>query len=609
MEQKHTESSGRRDAPAAPSLDFRLLFQSAPGLYLVLDPDLKIVAVSDAYLRATMTVREEILGRGLFEVFPDNPDDPAADGVNNLKASLSRVVAQNAPDTMAVQKYDVQRPESDGGGFEERYWSPVNTPVPGSDGKVAYIIHRVEDVTAFMNLERKEAEQEEQTRMLRSRGDRMEAEIVRRAQEIQEANRLLRESHVELEARVARRTAELARANEALTVEMEQNLRLEEQFRQMQKMDAIGNLAGGIAHDFNNLLTVILLYGNKLLAGMPQSDPGRPALEQIVRAGDRAAELTGQLLAFSRQQVLEPRVLDLNAVVGGVEPMLRRLIGENIALTTALDPALGHVLADPGRIEQVILNLVVNARDAMPQGGTLILETRNVELDEAYTRDHIDVTPGRFAMLAVSDTGEGMTKEVQERVFEPFYTTKGTGKGTGLGLSTVFGIVKQSGGSIWVYSEPGHGTSFKIYLPRVDTSEATSDEAVAEAPEAIAADETVLLVEDDAFVREITVASLEELGYIVLAAESGEAALKIVASHEGPLDLLVTDVIMPGMAGPKVAEALHRLRPETKVLFVSGYTDDAMVHHGIREGEIAFLQKPFTLEALSRKIRETLGRT
>jgi signal transduction histidine kinase len=593
-------------ASAVHAPDYRRLFLSVPSLYLVLGPDFRILEASDAYLQATMTRREEIMGRGLFDVFPDNPDDPAADGVRNLRASLNRVLETRQPDAMAIQKYDVRRPDSEGGGFEERHWSPINSPVCAPDGSVEYIIHRAEDVTEFVRARKMGLEQQEIAHALRTRGERMEVEIFHRAQEIQEVNRLLLEAKAELEARVAERTAELAKSNAALLDEIEQKNRLEEQFRQSQKMEAVGQLAGGVAHDFNNLLTVILLYANKLLASTPESDPTRTALEQIARAGERAATLTGQLLAFSRQQVLEPRVLDLNAVVSGVEPMLRRLIGEDIELSTALDPALGRVLADPGRLEQVILNLAVNARDAMPHGGTLILETHNVEFDEAYAREHVDVAPGRYAMLAVSDTGEGMSRDVQARVFEPFFTTKEAGKGTGLGLSTVFGIVKQSGGSIGVYSEPGHGTSFKVYLPHVNAAVTPVEETVT--PEGDIGHGTVLLVEDDAFVREITVSTLEELGYSVISAGSGEEALNIAGAHEGPLDLLVTDVIMPGMPGPKVAEGLQKIRPGTKVLFVSGYTDDAMVHHGLREGEIAFLQKPFTLEALARKIRETLSR-
>jgi signal transduction histidine kinase/CheY-like chemotaxis protein len=596
------KETGSRISPPPP--DFRRLFRSVPGLYLVLTPEFDIIDASDAYLQATMTRREAVVGRGLFEIFPDNPNDPAADGVRNLRASLNRVLELRAPDTMAVQKYDVRRPGD--GTFEERYWSPMNSPVFGEDGELLCIIHRAEDVTEFMSLKRKEAEREELTQALRIRGDRMEVEIFHRAQEIQEANRLLHEAKAGLETKVSERTNELARANEALKAEMDQHSRLEEQFRQAQKMDAVGKLAGGVAHDFNNLLTAILLYGNKLLAGMQADDPSHGAMEQIVRAGERAAALTRQLLAFSRQQVLEPKVLDLNAVVEGMEQMLRRLIGEDIRLSTALDPGVGRVKADPGQIEQVILNLAVNARDAMPRGGRVILETRNIDLDDTYAWSHIDAVPGRYVMLAVSDTGEGMSKEIQERVFEPFFTTKAHGKGTGLGLSTVFGIVKQSGGWVWLYSEPGHGTAFKIYLPRVDATD-DSPEGSVEPAVGTAARESVLLVEDDDVVREVTAATLEELGYVVIAAGNGEAALAAARAHEGRIDLLVTDVIMPGMPGPKVAEAMQLLRPGIKVLFLSGYTDDAMVHHGLREGEISFLQKPFTLEALARKVRETLS--
>jgi signal transduction histidine kinase len=587
--------------------DFRLLFESAPGLYLVLTPTFEIVAVSDAYLQATMTTREGILGRNLFDVFPDNPADPAATGVRNLKASLNRVLELRVPDAMAVQKYDVSRPESGGGGFEERYWSPVNSPVLESDGSVAYIIHRVEDVTDFLRLKQQELEQEEQASSLRTQNQRMEVEVFQRAQEIQEANRLLREAQIGLERRVAERTEELARANEALREEIEQKARLEEQMRQAQKMEAVGQLAGGVAHDFNNLLTVILIHGERLLQKLPASDPARTSVEQIKRAGDRAAALTGQLLTFSRQQVLEPKLIDLNAIVLDTEKMLRRVIREDIVLATSLSEELGTVKADPGQIEQILMNLAVNARDAMPRGGSLTFETRNVDLDASYAKTHLDVSPGPYVMLAVSDTGIGMDRATRARIFEPFFTTKELGAGTGLGLATVFGIVKQSGGSIWVYSEPGQGSTFKIYLPRVGHDALITEEGgrTAAPPSGT---ETILVVEDDEAVREITVSAFLDLGYKVLEAGDGIEAVRLCESHEGPIHLLVSDVVMPGMSGPKVAEAVQTTRPDTRILFLSGYTDDAMVRHGLIHKDIAFLQKPFTVDALAKKVRETLAR-
>jgi signal transduction histidine kinase/ActR/RegA family two-component response regulator len=587
----------------ADDVDFRQLFESVPGLYLVLSPDLKIVAASDAYLQATMTRRDDILGRSLFEVFPDNPRDPGATGVRNLTASLARVLATGQPDAMAVQKYDVRRPRSEA--FEERYWSPVNTPVPGPGGEVAFIIHRVEDVTDFIRLRQRGAEQEEVAHALRTRGEQMESEIFLRAQQLQEANRRLREVQAELERRVEERTAELAAANAALRAEMEQGRRLEEQFRQAQKLEAIGTLAGGVAHDFNNLLTVISGCTEILRAQRGLDGPAHALVEEIHHAGERAASLTRQLLAFSRQQVLRMDVLDLNAVVSGVATMLARLIGEDIRLATVLGPQIGRVRADAGQIEQIILNLAVNARDAMPQGGRLTLETADVVLDEAYAQGHMEVQPGRYVSLAISDTGCGMDKATQARIFEPFFTTKGQGKGTGLGLATVFGIVKQSGGHIWVYSEPGHGSTFRILLPVVEAGARTAPAPAARAA-APSGTETVLVVEDDAAVRAISVYALEASGYAVLQAGAGRDALRVVAEHDGPLHLLISDVIMPDMGGRMVADAVRARRPGTRVLFLSGYTDDAVVRHGVLHEEVAFLQKPFTLDALARKVREVL---
>jgi two-component system cell cycle sensor histidine kinase/response regulator CckA len=381
---------------------------------------------------------------------------------------------------------------------------------------------------------------------------------------------------------------------------------LEEQLRQAQKMEAVGRLAGGIAHDFNNLLTAITGYSDLTLRRLRPEDPLRRNVEEIKRAGDRAASLTRQLLAFSRKQVLQPKVLDLNSVVSDMEKMLRRLIGEDIELRTALAPELGSVRADPGQIEQVIMNLAVNARDAMPHGGNLIIETGNVSLDEGYATRHIAVKPGAYVMLAVSDTGEGMSEETQSRVFEPFFTTKEVGRGTGLGLSTVYGIVKQSGGNIWVYSEAGEGTAFKIYLPRVDEA-AQEYKPHHEVEENLDGTETILLAEDDGRVRSLVRAVLEAHGYRVLEAKDGGAAVAISERHGGPIHLLLTDVVMPKMSGRELADRLARVRPEMKVLYMSGYTDDAIVHHGVLDAGMKFIQKPFAAGALAQKVREVLG--
>jgi len=570
--------------------DFRLLFESAPGLYLVLTPDLTIVGVSEAYLRATMTERGKIVGRWLFEVFPDNPDDPAADGVRNLRASLRRVIELGKPDAMAVQKYDIRRPESEGGEFEERFWSPVNTPVFAADGSLTYIIHRVEDVTDFVRL--------------RARGDEMEAEVFRRAQQIQAINEELRIAKADLELRVAERTVELARANAALTAEIKQTQLLEAQVRQAQKLEAVGTLAGGVAHDFNNLLTVIATYSELLLDADDGDEQDREMLEQIREAGARGGALTRQLLAFSRKQMLEPRVVNVNTIVADTSQLLARVIGEDVVLTTVLHEGLGRVKADPGQLEQVVMNLALNSRDAMPRGGSLTIETANVTLDDVYAATHAYVVPGDYVLLAVSDTGEGMDAGTRERIFEPFFTTKGQGKGTGLGLATVFGIVKQCGGHIWVYSEPGHGTTFKVYLPIVHEQDHHED---FHDPGGIPhGTETLLVVEDEAAVRAATVFVLRSLGYNVLEATSGADAIRLCSDHDGTIHLLISDVIMPEMGGREVAAAAAALRPGIKVMFLSGYTDDAIVRHGILQEHVAFLQKPFTPTSIARRVRAVL---
>jgi len=388
---------------------------------------------------------------------------------------------------------------------------------------------------------------------------------------------------------------------------LEELERTQDQLVQAQKMEAIGRLAGGVAHDFNNLLTAIIGYSEFLLASFDHGDPRRKDVEEIKKAADRAAALTRQLLAFSRKQVLQLQVLDLNAIISNMEKMLRRLIGEDIELVTVLDPALGRVKADPGQIEQVLMNLAVNARDAMPQGGKLTIETMNAYLDEDYARRHVDVQPGPHVMLAVSDTGVGMDAGTQAHLFEPFFTTKQVGQGTGLGLSTVYGIVKQSNGHIWVYSEPGHGTTFKIYLPMVEEVVELAEERTPVAAISQTGVEAVLLVEDNDDVRDLARRVLLQHGYSVLEARDGEEALLICERHEGPVHLLVTDVVMPGgLSGRQLAERLAALYPGMKVLYMSGYTDNAIVHHGVLEPGMAFLQKPFSPDVLVCKVREVL---
>jgi PAS domain S-box-containing protein len=544
--------------PTQQNPDFRVLFESSPGLYLVLTSALQIVAVSDNYLAATMTKREEILGRVIFEVFPDNPDDHDADGVANLRQSLERVLRLRQTDAMEIQKYDIRRPD---GGFEERHWSPINSPVLDNNRQVLYIIHRVEDVTEFVRLKQTGNEQHKLAEQFRSRAEQMEAEIFTRARQLAEANR--------------------------------------------QRLESLGRLSGGVAHDFNNLLGVILGYAKLLRETKSQENLLAPGLEAIEQAAQSAATLTRQLLAFSRQQVLEPKVLDPNHVVSDIESLVRRLIGEPIEFETVLAGDLGRVKVDPGQLEQVIMNLVINARDAMPDGGKLTIETRNVELDENYVREHPGATVGRHVGISVTDTGIGISRELQSRIFEPFFTTKERGKGTGLGLSTVYGVVKQSGGYISVYSEAGMGTSFRVYLPRVDAPlEAAAGELMPQ-PEQRGS-ETILLVEDQLALRELFRTMLLESGYQVLQAATPAEALKLAREAPEKADALMTDVMLPGMNGRALAEQVTKIWPQAKVLFVSGFTENVLNQHGELDAGTGFLQKPFTHKHLNRKLRELL---
>jgi two-component system, cell cycle sensor histidine kinase and response regulator CckA len=647
-----------------PTPDFRALFESAPGLYLVLTPSLQIVAASDAYLRATLTEREAIVGRGVFDVFPDNPDDPSADGVSNLRLSLARVLQRKVPDTMAVQKYDIRKPESEGGGFEERHWKPVNYPVLGVDKKVAYILHSAEDVTEVVRLKQQGIEHEKLSEELRGEerfrkafnanpepitivtisegryidvnesylrvtGYRREEVIGRTSTELGFWHRP--EDRVELVAAIHAQGAirdweinfrtktgevrtcldsaemiEVAGQKCVITVfkDITEKKIMEKQLRQAQKMEAIGQLSGGIAHDFNNLLGVIIGYGEALEDELPSGGSLHRKCEQIVKAGQRAASLTRQLLAFSRQQVLEPKVLDLNAVVLDLEKMLRRLIGEDIDFKTELSSPLGRIKADQGQIEQVIMNLVVNARDAMPRGGRLTIETSNADVDEDYCRLHPQQKPGPHVLLAVSDTGIGMDAETQARIFDPFFTTKELGKGTGLGLSTVYGVVRQSGGHIWVYSELGRGTTFKIYLPRV--AESLKEETQApDLANSWRGTETILLVEDEDALRELTRSVLVENGYTVLDANGPAAALELARLHPLSIQLILTDVVMPGMDGRALVEKLMPMRPGLRVVYMSGYTGST--HRELLDPGAVLLPKPLTRAVLLRKVREALG--
>ena len=409
---------------------------------------------------------------------------------------------------------------------------------------------------------------------------------------------------VQLDATTVRAPDGTPRYFQAFIRDITQSRSLQEQFLQAQKMEAVGRLAGGVAHDFNNMLTAIIGNVELMLLDVPAGHRLHDDLRDVLAAARRAADLTRQLLTVSRKQVLQPTVLDLNVVTRELDGMLRRLIGEDVDLLTTPEEDLGYVKADRGGLEQVILNLVVNARDAMPKGGKVTISTGNVDLDEHYAAAHADVTPGRYVMLAVSDTGHGMDIETRRRIFEPFFTTKERGKGTGLGLSTVYGIVKQSGGHIWVYSEPGHGTTFKVYLPRAD---AATDTAGAPLPEgALQGSETILLVEDETEVRDLVRRALVRFGYTVLEAVGAAEAQDLCARHGGAIQLLLTDVVLPGLGGAELAAQITGRRPDCRVLYMSGYTDDAIAHQGVLAPGTWFIEKPFTPQALARKVREVL---
>src|SRR5580698_1681437 len=410
---------------------------------------------------------------------------------------------------------------------------------------------------------------------------------------------------VRISGRAVSSADEPADVLEAIAEDVTDRRALEDQFRQAQKMEAVGRLAGGVAHDFNNLLMVVSGYAEVLLAKLDPLHPLHEKARAIQQASDRATTLTRQLLAFSRKQLLELKVVDVNAIVSDMERLMRPLIGENVELVARLAPTAPHTRADAGQLEQVLMNLVVNAKDAMSGGGKLTIQTQNIVMDESHRRGQQFIRPGVYVMLSVSDTGTGMDKETQSRIFEPFFTTKEKGKGTGLGLSTVYGIVKQSGGYVMVQSEQGRGTSFHIYLPRV---EGTAEKHTTPAPDpALGGTETVLLVEDEESVRQLVRDTLAAKGYQVLEADSGEAGLAEAARYKGAISLVITDVVMPGMSGRELVKHLAQSRPETKVLYLSGYTEDAIISDGSIESGTAFLQKPFSLQSLSRKVREVLG--
>jgi len=555
--------------------DYRALFESAPGLYLVLNPDLVIVAASDAYLHATKTSRDGIVGRGIFEAFPGNP---AGAGMPNLRASLNRVLRSGQPDAMAVQRYDMARP--DGSGFDERHWSPVNLPVLAADGTVLYIIHRVEDVTEF--LQRAPAGDEQRvTEELLTRTGQLGAEIYRRAQQLQEANDRLRLAN-----------EKLASSQAALY--------------QAQKMEAVGQLTGGVAHDFNNLLTVII--GN--LDFLDNEAAANPRLRKLTatirRSAERGARLTTQLLAFSRRQPLRPETCNLNTLIIDFDVLIKRAVGETVAVRSDLHPGLWPCSIDPAQFEAGMLNLIVNARDAMPTGGTLSITTRNVVIaadDPAFVDD---VAPGQYVMVTVADTGVGMNPETLERAFEPFYTTKEVGKGSGLGLSQLYGFVRQSGGTARIASTVAGGTTVTVYLPKAVRE--TAQPEPASPPTKPKGSETVLVVEDDPDVLDIAVETLCDLGYRILVAYDGVEAMAILERDE-PIDLLFTDIVMPyGINGIQLARQARKLRQDIKVLLTSGYTMQTLSAEYGAEKEFTIIGKPYRQAELAEHVRRALGR-
>jgi PAS domain S-box-containing protein len=659
--------------------DFRALFEAAPNLYLVLSPDLTIVAVSDAYCRATLTDRGVIIGRRLFDVFPDNPDDPAATGVNNLRASLVRVLQFRRPDAMAVQKYDIRRPDSEGGGFEVRYWAPLNSPVLNQAGQVAWIIHRVEDVTEIVRLQEKADARIEHVRnqqdvieqlqkttsfldavidnlpgmlFVKSFPDSRFVLFNRAGEELlgyartdylgksdydffpkEQADHFVAKDRAVLESGEIQVTPEEPISTRDLGTRLLRTIKvplndkagkaefllgysediterkaMEQQLRQAVKMEAVGQLTGGVAHDFNNLLGIII--GNLDIAvEQAASDPAlREIILEALNGALRGAELTRRLLAFSRKQPLQPAVIDLNQGLPQIAGMLRRTLGEQVTVELHRGSELWPVKVDPAQLDEAILNLAINARDAMPKGGTVSIETHNVRLDHDYTAANPEAALGEYVQLSVSDTGGGMSPEVVERCFEPFFTTKGIEKGTGLGLSMVYGFVKQSGGHIKIYSELGHGTTVKIYLPRsaggaIEMARPVADHAPAPGTE------LVLMVEDNKDLRAVTLKQLTDLGYRTLEAEDAKAALKILAERPD-IDLLFTDIVMPGgMTGTELAREARRLYPRLKILLTSGYTARAMANgfHDIEGLEL--LNKPFRKRDLAQRLRSVLERT
>jgi PAS domain S-box-containing protein len=667
------------DGPPRP--DYRAVFDSVPANYLLLDADLTIVGVSDAYLAATMTMRDGLVGQPLFSAFPDNPGDPAADGVRNLHASLQRVLAHRRPDRMPLQKYDIARPD---GVFEERWWSPLNTPILGDDGAVRQILHWVEDVTELVHL-RERIGEEHRLANGHAAGSgsflRSEAlDVTRRLGESERRYRFLSDAFPQLlwsadregaidwvngrwEAYTGQppdrargegwagalhpgeREAVLAGWREAvrtgaeryqvehrlrkadggwrwmlttavpyrdaggrietwlgITTDIHERVLADEQIRQSQRLQSVGQLAGGMAHEVNNMMSVVMGYGELLLQRLGRDDPMRADVAEMVKAGARSAAITRQLLAFSRQQVLRPSVVEVGGVVAELAPMLQRVLGSDRRLEVVPATCEGRVVVDRTQLDQVLVNLVANARDATAGNGVVVIEVRDLELGPGDL-DPAEGPPGRWVRLCVRDDGAGMPPDVLARVFEPFFTTKPPDRGTGLGLSMVHGVVRQSGGFIRLTSTPGEGTAVAIHLPQV--AEAVTP-AAPETPAGRGGGERILVVEDESVVRSLVCRALEEAGYQVLQAPNGAAALDYVLANPGQIDLVLSDVVMPRLNGLELMARLRDQVPRLPVLLMSGYSTDEVNRRGGVDAGVPILSKPITPATLTAAVRHRL---
>ncbi len=653
-----------RKTDTLPPVDFASLFDLSPNPYLILSPSLVVVAVNQAYLDITLTQREALLGRTMADIFPDNPEAPSTTAPDTVHASLARVVATRAKDIMPILRYDIPRPASEGGGFDERYWSPINAPVLDAQGNILYIIHHPEDVTPFV-LRNRELTQQNAPRTLKA--DPLELETFMQIERVGAVNERLRsenEATLHLMASIIENSVdaimsvapdgtilswnpsaeklfgfseqeavgkhvnivyppelheeerhirqELSKGNRVVDFEARrmhkdgsalyiwttispirdvagniigssrvirdlrerrETERMREQLRQSQKMEAIGQLTGGIAHDFNNLLAVIIGNLDFMNERAGTNDPLRQHIAPAIAAAEHGAELTRQLLAFGRKQTLQPRTFPVNEMLEAFLPLVRHTLGAQLTIQANLAPVAWHVHIDQSLLQNALLNLSVNARDAMPDGGNLLFETANIVLDETYAAHHADVVPGEYVMIAVNDSGCGMPPEVAAKVFEPFFTTKEVGKGTGLGLSMVYGFIKQSNGHISIYSEVGHGTSIRLYLPRAgwDPTTAAPEPKTTNSLATPGKDHLILIVEDNPDVLKLTATMVMQLGYRALQATNGQEALDMLSAHP-QIDLLLTDVMLPGgINGPALAKTAQELRPGIKVLFNSGY--------------------------------------